>query len=125
MSNSTLVLTSLVKEVCFHCGLIFGLEKNHHEALVKSHEEFYCPVGHKQYYCSETNEERLEKQLHRERQKHDQTKADLENKEYQRRNVKGQLTKMRNRIKSGVCPCCNRTFRDLHRHMKSKHPNYK
>jgi hypothetical protein len=24
----------------------------------------------------------------------------------------------------GVCPCCNRTFQQLARHMKAKHPGY-
>jgi hypothetical protein len=31
---------------------------------------------------------------------------------------------MRKRIQSGVCPCCNRTFENLGRHMKSKHPAF-
>ncbi len=27
------------------------------------------------------------------------------------------------RVSAGVCPCCNRTFSDLARHMKTKHEN--
>ena len=36
--------------------------------------------------------------------------------------ARGQVTKMRNRVGNGVCPCCNRTFVNLQRHMASKHP---
>jgi hypothetical protein len=25
------------------------------------------------------------------------------------------------RVNAGICPCCNRHFTDLERHMKSKH----
>lgn len=28
------------------------------------------------------------------------------------------------RIRNGVCPCCNRSFKDVHRHMKSQHPEF-
>lgn len=38
--------------------------------------------------------------------------------------MKGALTKVKNRISKGVCPCCNRTFADLQRHMTTKHPKY-
>lgn len=29
----------------------------------------------------------------------------------------------RRRSAAGVCPCCNRTFANMQRHMKAKHPN--
>lgn len=28
------------------------------------------------------------------------------------------------RTVAGVCPCCNRTFQQLQRHMKTKHPDF-
>jgi hypothetical protein len=27
-------------------------------------------------------------------------------------------------VANGVCPCCNRTFQNLARHMAGKHPDY-
>jgi hypothetical protein len=27
------------------------------------------------------------------------------------------------RVSAGVCPCCNRTFQNVARHMKTKHPD--
>ncbi|WP_165394478.1 helix-turn-helix domain-containing protein [Pseudoxanthomonas winnipegensis] len=31
---------------------------------------------------------------------------------------------MRQRVMNGVCPCCNRTFENLRRHMHDKHPEF-
>lgn len=38
--------------------------------------------------------------------------------------TKGQLTKTKKRIANGVCPCCNRSFANLERHMAGQHPDY-
>lgn len=32
---------------------------------------------------------------------------------------------IKKRVGNGVCPCCNRTFENLSRHMSCKHPEYK
>lgn len=40
------------------------------------------------------------------------------------RATKGRLTKTKKRIANGVCPCCNRHFVNLERHMTGKHPDY-
>lgn len=45
----------------------------------------------------------------------------------ERESVKAQSTRLRkvkDRVKNGVCPCCNRTFVNLQRHMHTKHPSY-
>lgn len=34
-------------------------------------------------------------------------------------------TRIKNRVKNGVCPCCNRTFENLARHMQAKHSDFK
>lgn len=31
---------------------------------------------------------------------------------------------MKNRVANGVCPCCNRHFENLERHMKGQHPDF-
>lgn len=36
--------------------------------------------------------------------------------------IKGHLTRYRTRVGRGVCPCCNRSFENLRRHMESQHP---
>jgi hypothetical protein len=44
--------------------------------------------------------------------------------EHSARAYKGQATRLRNRAKAGVCPCCKRTVSQLARHMASKHPDF-
>lgn len=39
--------------------------------------------------------------------------------------MKGVATRLKNRAAHGVCPCCNRTFQQLARHMSAKHPDFK
>jgi hypothetical protein len=38
--------------------------------------------------------------------------------------TRGVITRVKNRIGHGVCPCCNRTFHNLANHMKSQHADY-
>jgi hypothetical protein len=34
------------------------------------------------------------------------------------------VTKIKNRVGHGVCPCCTRSFQNLARHMASEHPTF-
>lgn len=38
--------------------------------------------------------------------------------------MKGVLAKTKKRISAGTCPCCQRTFQSLSRHMAHMHPDY-
>lgn len=38
--------------------------------------------------------------------------------------MRGKLKAQTTRVKNGVCPCCNRSFQNLKRHMNTKHPNW-
>ena len=37
---------------------------------------------------------------------------------------KAAKTRLKNRVGKGVCPCCNRSFANLKRHMASQHPEF-
>jgi len=91
----------------------------------------YCPLGHTYAPAGESKAEQLEKQLARERASHDQTAAALRQQrdlrksaEYRERAQKAAKTRIKNRVKNGVCPCCNRTFQNLLQHMKNQHPEW-
>lgn len=86
---------------------------------------FWCPYGHDQHYVEgESDETKLRRErdrlLQRIAERDDEIKA-LENR---RRAAVGQVTKLKNRVGNGVCPCCNRTFENLHRHMATQHPTF-
>jgi hypothetical protein len=97
----------------------------------KNHDWWYCHRGHQQHFSGKSKEEKLkaelaekERELQREIKRKEWAQQGEKRAEYQRRAAKGQLTKTKNRIKNGVCPCCNRTFKDLARHMAGQHPDY-
>jgi hypothetical protein len=84
----------------------------------------YCPLGHEWIHKGEGRAALLERQLQSERQRHDQTKASLRDERNKLNTEKSAKARIKNRVGNGVCPCCNRTFVELGRHMKTKHPDY-
>lgn len=86
-----------------------------------------CPVGHTWHYVGLSVDEKLE----RERDRRASIQADLDRTRASLSAQRGQTTKARNerdrlktRAAAGVCPCCNRTFQQLARHMKGQHPEF-
>lgn len=54
--------SSLAKEECYKCGIIFGVSPNYQKNRLKDKESFYCPNGHSQAYI-ESTEEKLRKTI--------------------------------------------------------------
>lgn len=129
MDSFTTTITYVTK-TCKTCGVEYALSNAFNDALHKSGAWWYCPNGH-QWHYTETNEMRLRKELQEVRDAHVRTQRCL-NSSNERADkatrsasaFKGHLTRTKNRVKHGVCPCCTRTFEDLYRHMASEHPNY-
>lgn len=116
---------------CSVCGIHWALETNFYRKRRDDHKVFYCPNGHTQYFFGETEAEKLKKQLEEQRQRtlREEARAmrNYEAMERQKRSAsayKGKLTRVKNRVKNGVCPCCNRTFVNLSRHMAGQHPGF-
>ena len=126
------VLVSVKLEVvtCCSCGIPFGMPDYHKKRLLATGDEFWCPNGHRQYF-SESDVQRLERQLKESKRQVELFKGCYEieqaDHDYTRRRLsatKGVLTKTKSRVANGICPCCNRHFENLQRHMGNKHPNY-
>lgn len=123
-----------VWQTCYKCKCTMWLP----QALETSAQaargqiSFYCAYGHGQVYTEgETEETKLRRERDRLAQriaeKDDELAAARRTIEAERRSasaMKGQVTKIKNRVGRGVCPCCNRTFENLGRHMGSKHPDF-
>lgn len=84
---------------------------------------FYCPNGHGRHF-SESEADKLRKERDRLAQRIAQKDDEIKDLENRRRAAVGQVTKLKNRVGHGVCPCCNRTFENLARHMTTKHPTF-
>lgn len=119
--------TSLVAESCPNCGCWHAIPKDLYDmARADSSRFIYCPNGHRWHFCKSTKEE-LGEQRERARRaeaKNVHLQDQLGEAERSKRALKGVVTRTKNRIGKGVCPCCNRYFEKLARHIKTKHPTY-
>ncbi len=116
---------------CGACGVLFGITSAFMDARKEDHKTWHCPNGCNRWYPDKNELEVAKASLRRERDRnvmerarHDQTKAELEYTENRRRGEKAAKTRIKNRVANGVCPCCNRQFVNLHRHMETKHPDF-
>lgn len=127
--------TELYLETCCNCGVPFGLPEDLYNSLQESGNTFYCPNGHPQIYTRKQSlEEKLkdaQAQLSAEKEANEwysevyrQAKNELKRTRGSLRATKAAHTRTKNRIAKGVCPCCNRQFLNLHRHMETEHPDY-
>lgn len=95
---------------CSECGIIYFVPSNFLRRKRNTHDGFYCPNGHNQYFPAETEAEKLKRQLEVANRRIDSANARADMANNSARAYKGQLTKIKNRISNGVCPCCNRSF---------------
>jgi hypothetical protein len=138
MSTATLnfAVTFTVLTCCnAECGVQWAMTDEYIARRRKDHAWFYCPSGHQQHYSGETPEEKRIRELEAEKEKfqrwHAGARQDATIEREARKSVerrlsatKGVLTRTKNRVARGVCPCCNRTVSQLARHMAAKHPEY-
>lgn len=116
---------TLVTHECGSCGVLFAMPvKLKEECLRDQSRSFYCPNGHGRHFVGKTEEQRLREQLDRTLARERAARDQLEAAERSRAALKGVVTKTKKRVGNGVCPCCNRTFQNLARHMGTKHPDY-
>lgn len=88
-------------QVCINCGIVFAITKKYEDQLRKSHESFYCPNKHSQYYSSESDAEKLKKQLKQSQCKFEEKESccnrlesTVKHQEHVINGYKGQVTKL-------------------------------
>lgn len=122
--------TNFVTQCCNQCNILFAVPYNIHQEWVDKGTAHYCPNGHTQRYGPTTianlkKQNALLKEQRNWAEKGKDAAIKREDKALHKlRAEKGAKTKLKKRIANGVCPCCNRTFVNLHRHMKGQHPEY-
>lgn len=117
-------------EECCSCHILFGMDKRTRQRYLDSGASFYCPNGHSQHY-TESTVKKLEKQLALANKRTEWAQQDAKSakdrakhEEKRARTYLGHFNRVKKRVAAGVCPCCNRTFKQLAEHMASKHPTY-
>ena len=121
---------------CCSCGVPFAMPEAVREKFVDDpNKYFYCPYGHSQHY-SKSTESILREQLKRQKEAAEQKERQLASNAAfwldhynktaeEKRKAQHELRRIKKRVGNGVCPCCNRTFQDLQKHMATKHPEVK
>lgn len=113
----------LVEMYCGNCDITFAVPDSWQRERLQDGKDWYCPNGHCRVYCEPENA-KLKKRLAAMESTNTHLRDQLEQAERSKAAVKGQLTKERKRTANGVCPCCKRSFQNLHRHISNQHPDY-
>lgn len=126
--------TDLAVMTCPDCGIAYAVpERLRATAYARGKREitWYCPNGHNLGYNGLSDKERAEQKAKREGERAtrlqarlDQTEAALRGQKSRAARFKNDRDRERKRASAGVCPCCNRTFQNLARHMEGQHPTF-
>jgi DNA repair exonuclease SbcCD ATPase subunit len=109
---------------CCGCGVQFAIPESLEKNRRDDHKTFHCPNGHPNYFPAKTEAEKLKEDLAKEKQRREMAEREAAMEARRAINAQNELARVQKRVKNGVCPCCNRTFQNLHRHMKTKHPDH-
>ena len=123
--------------ICGECGGTYALAKRYVDKK-REHGGFwtcpYCKCGWG-FSAEDSDVKQLEKKLARQieategqRLRKVEAMGQRDYFESSRNGMKGALRKEQkkmDRVKNGVCPCCNRHFANLERHIKGQHPEFK
>jgi len=122
--------TKITAITCGVCHIPFGIPLGMYDKVSTDGSWFYCPNGHYIHYL-ETENQKLKKQVdnltstkERLMVQRDEAKREAEHQASRANGYKGALTKVKKRVGKGVCPCCNRHFANVERHMVNQHPEY-
>jgi hypothetical protein len=129
----------LYRWTCGQCGVPQAMTEETNVTLRRSSATFYCVHGHQRHYPQGKSEtQKLQEQLDEERRKRQRSEQDAayqrdrareaeEQAKHERARAngyKGHATRITKRAKAGLCPCCNRSFINMARHMATKHPQF-
>jgi len=119
---------------CGECGGTYALSSNYVRKKREEGGHWNCPYCEIGWGFGDSKLGKLEQKLERERKRREwaekSRKRARERAEHEARRAagyKGAFTKAKKReerVAAGVCPCCNRSFENLRRHMADQHPEY-
>lgn len=113
---------------CGTCGLPFAIPQKMYDSCHDEGGYWYCPLGHSRGWDKGNKKSRVLELQDEVARLESSLKSAREHSETLKRSraaVAGELTKVKKRVGNGVCPCCNRSFQNLRRHMDNKHPEFK
>jgi|SRR5579864_3701645 len=122
--------TDLVDKHCPTCFVHYAAPQAMFDKRLEEGGHWYCPNGHEIVFrdtaLSKAKAEAEKLRLERDRLKQNEAwyEEAIATERKEKQALKSQLKKVHARVGHGVCPCCNRSFANLQRHMAGKHPDY-
>lgn len=110
---------------CITCGVAFTVPQIVADRQAEVGGYHHCPNGHSQGWAKDGSENA---KLTRERDRLKQQNARLEMEaaaaKRETEAERAKVQRLARRAKAGSCPCCKRTFSNMTRHMRLKHPDF-
>lgn len=122
MSLSPFECSGYEKVECGRCGIVFCPPGSWVTARRRDHTDFYCPNGHPISFEGESDVEKAQRSAREAQAKTNEAEHARLAAERERDKIKAELESIKARSDAGVCLRCNRTFSNLARHNKTKHP---
>ena len=124
-------MSELRTMTCPTCGIDYGIPQAFWESRYQGRETamggrskpWHCPNGHELSY-HETELDRTRKERDLARQQLARAEDERRTAENLRAKAEKELKRHKRRSVAGLCPCCNRSFIQLSRHMLNKHPDF-
>lgn len=113
---------SLVTHRCW-CSVEHAIPEELDRQARQSGHSIYCPLGH-QWVMRNSENDNLRRERDRLKQENARIAGVAFDAEVARSKAENALKRHKKRAAAGTCPCCNRTFSNMARHMKSEHPNF-
>lgn len=127
--TDTLTYTSELVVLTCWCGMPHAVPGELRRHQMRQHENgqdvvsIYCPLGHGHVPSGKSKIDTVREQREAAKARAQAIQDQLDSEKRAHAATKGTLTKTKRRVTNGVCPCCNRHFVNVERHMKTKHPN--
>jgi hypothetical protein len=129
VSDITITFTDALVVMTCWCGINHAVPQDLRDFQQRQHDNgdkqtgIYCPLGHSHIKAGPGKAKRLQRDLERADERARGNLRALETERRRHSATKGQLTKVKKRIGKGICPCCNRHFANVERHMATQHPD--
>lgn len=117
-------LIEFVPHTCGSCGVVFAFTADDYRERTRHNKSFRCVNGCSRQFCGETEADKLKRQLASAQRETDHQRARANRAQEKAERTGRSYRKMRERIKNGLCPCCDRHFQNLWQHMKNQHPEF-
>jgi hypothetical protein len=126
--NMVIHETIFLEEIrCGTCGIMHAVPQDWIKNKRSEKGDIHCPNGCVRTW-TESDADRLRKQLENRERELRESKCEVLRKQQALDSERLAREKIENKLRrsnKGVCTCCNRSFENLQRHMKTKHPEVK